>query len=84
MIRVLWVQARAQAARLAQYEVHVLVAQPYAQEVSGQPRPQRQPCMLLDGAELDTVLVNNLLQNAHCTGAPNAVSDAAIISASFS
>lgn len=66
-------QARAQAARLAQYEVHVLVAQPYTQEVPGQPRPQKQPRMVLDGAELDTALVNNLLQNAHCTGAPAAV-----------
>ncbi|BDA47965.1 hypothetical protein COCOBI_11-2220 [Coccomyxa sp. Obi] len=56
-------QARAQAARLPQYELHVLVAQPHAQEKA--PRsPVQQPRMVLDGEELDSAMVNSLLEMA--------------------
>lgn len=75
-----WVQARAQAARLAPYEVHVLVAQPHAQETPGPPRPLRQPRMMLDGEEVDITVVNSLLENASCVGASTALCHATFIS----
>ena len=56
-------QARAQAAKLPQYELHVLVAQPHAQEKTPQLSMQ-QPRMVLDGAELDVAMVNSLLDMA--------------------
>lgn len=56
-------QARAQAAKLPQYELHVLVAQPHAQEKVPK-SPVQQPSMVLDGAELDSAMVNSLLDMA--------------------
>ncbi len=56
-------QAKAQAAKLPQYELHVLVAQPHAQDKAPK-SPVQQPRMVLDGAELDSAMVNSLLEMA--------------------
>jgi len=60
-----YAQARAEAALLPKYKVHVLLAQPNSQEYQA----RKQPGMVLDGEMLANGVVKTLLDNASCVSA---------------